>query len=102
MCVGRFRSLMGISAKMSKKAFREHPVSVRALKNKLLLRYPLRMTDSILKIFFDLKSEAEDHDMSVECYEKGETEHPPVLNTVLYSFLIKKVNAKVIEKGFEG
>lgn len=60
------------------------------------------MADLILKIFFDLKSEAEDHEMAVECYQKGETEHPPVQNTVLYSYLIKKINAKVIEKGFEG
>jgi len=94
--------MMGISAKMSKKAFREHPISIKVLKNKLLLRYPLRMTDLILKIFFDLRSEAEDHDMAVECYKKGETEHPPVQNTVIYSYLIKKINIKVIEKGYEG
>ena len=55
-----------------------------------------------MELFFDLKSETEDQDMAVECYETGETEHPPVPSTVLYSFLIKKINAKVIEKGFEG
>jgi hypothetical protein len=94
--------MMGIPAKMNKKAFREHPISINVLKGKLLLRYPERMTNLILKIFFDLKSEAEDHDMAVECYRKGEIEHCPTQNTVLYSYLIKKINAKVIEKGFEG
>ena len=72
------------------------------LKEKLLLRYPSKLCDLILKHFFDLKADEQEHKVGQECLKDELIMQDPKSNTIHFEYLIKKINNKVIEKNREG